>query len=69
MQVAKKKLPKAAVHQKDLREIQSPLSGAELKNIQCGSTMLDFGSMFVKSSMRQTLWVRNDNASTIQVRF
>ena len=69
LQPCKKKLTAVPAQQKDARDVSTVLSGAELMNIHSGPTILDFGTIFVKSAMSQTFWIRNDNPKTIIVHF
>lgn len=43
------------------------LSGEDFQKIQAGPNMIKFGIVFIKSSIQQTFWIRNDLASYISV--
>jgi len=50
-----------------MRDCAKVLDGFELQNIKTDTNQIKFGIVFIKSSISQTFWIRNDLATFIKV--
>ena len=50
-----------------MRDCAKVLDGFELQNIKTDTNLIKFGIVFIKSSISQTFWIRNDLATFIKV--
>ena len=64
----KKKFPSEPKSHKEIRDTNMELTGEMLQKVFAGPKIIDFGMIFVKSSMTKTFTVRNDLRSTILVK-
>lgn len=67
MQPVRKKFPANPSTHRDMRDINMDLTGEELKKIQAGPVIIDFGKVFVKSRISRTFQVKNDLRNTLSV--
>ncbi|EAR97253.2 flagellar associated protein (macronuclear) [Tetrahymena thermophila SB210] len=65
--IIKKLLPEKAVDHKDVKGVHKELTGQELKCIQSGPTVIDFGEVYVNSRVQKTFSVKNDLRDAIRV--
>jgi hypothetical protein len=63
----KKKLQSEPKTNQDIRHCQAVLTGLELQRILTGPNRINFGTIFVKSKVTQTFWVKNDNLNCVHV--
>ena len=66
-QAPKKHFPVTPKSHSEIRDCAQSLSGEQLKRIQAGPVSINFGSIFIKSTIQQTFWVRNDLDKCISV--
>ena len=59
-QVPKKHFPSVPKSHSEVRDCTAALSGEQLQKIQAGPVTIKFGQIFIKSTIQQTFWVRND---------
>jgi hypothetical protein len=66
--IVKKKWHSQPINHKEIREIGMKLAGEQLQKIFAGPVFIDFGAVYVKSTMKKSFTVRNDLRSTISCR-
>jgi len=67
LQAVKEVFPSQPHQPQDIHNCQKTLSAQELQRINAGPKLIDFGSIYVKSTEHQTFWIRNETAQAIFV--